>query len=98
MQVPVPALEELASLLGKALNANKLAKGPKSLWRAGLVQAFVRTAGDPDTALGEWLEHGAFTGVAKDIECLGIFPRTAPKGEQHHDIWKYWALVEPAAN
>ena len=54
--------------------------------------------GAPDATLGEWLEHRAPTGVAKDIECLGIFSRTVPKGEQHCDIWKYWALVEPPAN
>ena len=97
-RVPESALEDLAIRLGKVLNTDKIGKGPKSLWRAGLVQAFVRTAGDPDTALGQWLEHGAPTGVAKDIECLGIFPRTTPKGLLHDDIWKQWALVEPAAN
>ena len=49
-------------------------------------------------ALGQWLEHGAPTGVAKDVECLGIFPRTTPKGLLHDDIWKQWALGEPTAN
>ena len=91
-------LDELATLLGKTLGTDKLGKGPRSLWRAGLVQAFVRSAGDPDTALGRWLEHGAPTGVARDIECLGIFPQTSPKGWGHSDLWEHWALAEPTAN
>ena len=97
-RVPESALKELANRLGKVLHTGKIGKGPKSLWRAGFVQAFVSTAGDPDTALGQWLEHGAPTGVAKDVECLGIFPRTTPKGLLHDDIWKQWALGEPTAN
>ena len=97
-QVPEATLEELALILGKVFNTDKVGKGSKSLWRSGLVQAFVRAAGDPDTALGHWLEHGAPTGVAKDIECLGIFPRATPKGRQHLDIWRHWALAEPASN
>ena len=78
-QVPEATLEELALILGKVFNTDKVGKGSKSLWRSGLVQAFVRAAGDPDTALGLWLEHGAPTGVAKDIE-LAIDPAAVVAG------------------
>ena len=62
------------------------------------MQAFVREAGDPDVELGEWLQHGAPTGVANDIKGVGIFPQTLPKGEPHEDIWRFWARIEPTAN
>ena len=61
------------------------------------MQAFVREAGDPDVELGEWLQHGAPTGVANDVKGVGIFPQTLPKGEQHEDIWQFWVRIEPTA-
>ena len=96
--IPEELLDALAVRIASELGAGQWAKGPKSLWRAGLVQAFVREANDPDAALGHWLEHGAPTGVAKDVECCGVFPRAEPKGAAHQDIWKFWAQVEPTAN
>ena len=89
---------DLAGHLGRALDAKHTRKGKRSLWRPGLVEAFVNLAGDPETELAGWLEDGAPTGVAHDVRGVGIFPLTKAKGEAHAELWRHWARTEPTAN
>lgn len=65
---------DLVGRLGRALGARSTALGPCSRWRAGLVEAFLREAGDPEVHLPGWLRDGAPTGVAHPIPACGIFP------------------------
>ena len=46
-----------------------------SPWRANLVRGTQIEAGDPDTALGDWLANGAPMGITTDIEPGGLFPK-----------------------
>ena len=63
-----------------------------------MVGAFVREAGDPETALATWLEEGAPTGVANDILGVGAFPLAVATGDGHEELWRHWARIEPTAN
>ena len=87
-----------AATVGAALGAADIAVGPRSMWRPSLVEAFVKHAGDPDTALAGWLRNGSPTGVAVDIEPCGVFPLADAKGEAHDELWRHWACVEPTTN
>ena len=91
-------VEELAKLVGAALGAPHHRRGHTSVWRPGIVQAFVDCAGDPESMLAKWLDAGAPTGVAHDVESVGIFPRTEAKGQPHAELWRHWARFEPTAN
>ena len=41
-------IDELAGKIGEAIGARHSRKGTKSHWRAAIVEAAVRSAGDPD--------------------------------------------------
>jgi len=90
--VPVGGLEALAGRIGTALGTSDLSTGPKSVWRAGIVRAFVEASGDPDTALSGWLRGGAPTGVARDIVSRHL------SGDPRREIWRSWAQAEPSSN
>ena len=90
--------EELARKIGAALGATHTRRGRRSAWRPGLVEAFIKVAGDPDGMLADWLENGAPTGVASDIIGTGVILFAAAIGEEHTDFWKHWAMLEMAAS
>ena len=91
-------IDALAEHIGRALGARHHRRGLRSLWRPELVRAFVELADDPDVMLAQWLEVGAPTGVAADIEASGVFPTTEAKGSTHDELWRHWAHLEPRAN
>ena len=91
-------VDQLAEHIAKGLGAEHHRRGRRSLWRPGIVKAFVDLAGDPDTTLAEWLEEGAPTGVARVIPAQGIFPITEATGAAHGELWRHWAHLEPRAN
>ena len=91
-------IDELAGKVREAIAARHSRKGTKSHWRAAIVEAAVRSAGGPDRPLAEWLESGAPTGVACDVETAGIFPSAGPKGASYEDIRRSWAQAEPLVN
>ena len=91
-------IEDLAGHVARALGADHHRRGRRSMWRPGIVRAFVSMANDPDTELATWLEDGAPTGVARDIHGLGVFPATEAGGEAHAEIWRHWARLEPRSN
>ena len=59
--------DELAGKVGKALGARHSRKGTKSRWRAAIVEAAVRPAGDPDRPLVECLVRGHFWAQAEPL-------------------------------
>ena len=74
-------LEEWKSELKKVLGARQ---GPavrlqlKGQYRSKvdpeILEAWARRTGDPETAVPEWLRHGAPLGIEKEIETCGVFP------------------------
>ena len=91
-------IEDLAGHVAQALGAEHHRRGRRSMWRPGVVRAFVNMANDPDTELADWLEDGAPTGVARDIRGSGIFPVAQSGGEDHGELWRHWARMEPRSN
>ena len=83
--------EILARRIGEALGTKDTSHGPRSKWRAGIVEAYVRTAEDPDKQLAGWLRDGAPAGVAVEIEPSGIFPRIENAAEAHTELHKFYA-------
>ena len=47
---------------------------PASPWKYNVVRAVQQACGDPDTAVADWLEHGAPFGVAVPVEPGGLLP------------------------
>ena len=91
-------IDDLAAHIAEAIGAPHHRRGHRSLWRPGIVKAFIELAGDPDDDLARWLDDGAPTGVAEDVLSSGIFPATEVKGANHAELWRHWAHLEPRAN
>ena len=85
--------EILALKIAKLLGAKDTKRGPRSKWRAGIVEAYVNMAGDPDTQIAGWLRDGAPTGVAKEIEACGVFPKVESTAEANTELHKFYARV-----
>ena len=96
--IDAASVDRLAKLVGAELGASECGRSEHSLWRAGLVDAFIKEAGDPDQVLAGWLQAGAPTGVAHDISSAGVFPVTEAAGIAHDELWRQWARAEPMAN
>jgi hypothetical protein len=88
LHVRIRDLQDVAKALADEFGTEDVGLGRKSSWRAGLVQAFITAAGDPETQLGGWLMDGAPTGVAEDVQAVGIFPKTDPTGDPYETIWR----------
>ena len=86
------ALEaELVKTVGDALGTADLSRGPRSRWRAGLVEAFIEDSADPERHLAEWLRTGVPTGVKHEIPPSGIFPEVETQAEAASELWKHFA-------
>ena len=72
-------------------------KHPETSWHAGIVDAWVRAAGDPDTEFVEWLYTGCPLGAAEDVLPGGVFPQLS-RPEEIDSLDQYIAEVEPGAN
>ena len=82
--------ESLTAKICLALKAASSARGPRSRWRAGIVEGFIRDSGDPEVHLPSWLRDGAPTGVAKSIPACGIFPQAGTEATAE-DVSKIYA-------
>ena len=72
--------KEVGSVLG--LNSTDLeAHHAAAPWRHDIVKDVESRAGDPDTPLSEWLEHGAPMGLSQPIAEGGLFPTQVPSPE-----------------
>ena len=92
---PSPAtLQKLRTKLGRllGLSKTKVAKRhPASPWFFNIVRSVQQRAKDPDTAVADWLEHGAPFGVALPVPPGGLLPLVSenasltPEQLQHTD-------------
>jgi hypothetical protein len=92
--------EELLVLLrmrlGKALDTEDLGCGhARSRWRPGLVEGFIKAAGDPEAHLVGWLREGAPTGVMVEIPSCGIFPKVDKPVQAFEELQYYYARASP---
>ena len=83
--------DALAARIAKLLGTDDISRGPRSRWRAGIVEAYVAKAEDPDHVLASWLKHGAPTGVMKDIQACGVFPAVDNAAESQSELQKFFA-------
>ena len=90
--------EVLVPELAKALGAENWSVGPRSRWRPGLVEAYIKATGDQEKHLGEWLRYGAPTGVAEEIPTCGIFPKVEKPAEALEDLQRIFARAEAHKN
>jgi hypothetical protein len=81
-----------------ALGVSDVARGPRSRWRAGIVEGYVKATGDPEVHLAGWLRDGAPTGIAREIPTCGIFPPVTRSAESSEDLQKTFAQAESHAN
>jgi hypothetical protein len=88
----------LVPQVATALGGCDVARGPRSTWRAGLVEAYVKATGDPEVHLAEWLRDGAPTGIAREIPACGIFPPVTRTAEADADLQKTFAQAESHTN
>ena len=88
----------LLPMVAKVLNTEDLARGPRSRWRAGIVEAYVKASGDQEVHLADWLRHGAPTGVAREIPTCGIFPPTDRRTGADEDMQRIFAKTEEHRN
>ena len=89
---------ELVEAIGGALGTTDVRKGPRSRWRAGLVEAFITKSGDPETCLPTWLREGVPTGVVHEIKPSGIFPRVESQQEATTELWRHYAQSAAKSN
>jgi hypothetical protein len=88
----------LLPMVAKVLNTEDTKRGPRSRWRAGIVEAYVKASGDPEVHLADWLRHGAPTGVAREIPTCGIFPPVDRRGAADEDMQRIYAKTEVHRN
>ena len=91
-------VEQLAPLVAAAVGASGTALGRRSAWRHDIVRGFLQQAGDPEVMLADWLEGGAPTGVARDVEWCGILPKVEAVGAAYEGLRQHFARIEPTAN
>ena len=89
---------ELVETIGKALGTTDVCRGPRSRWRAGLVEAFCKESDDPEKCLPGWLREGVPTGVKHEITPSGVFPPTESQAEATSELWKHYALGAARGN
>jgi uncharacterized protein YaaR (DUF327 family) len=88
----------LVPLVADALGTCDTSRGPRSRWRAGIVEAFVKMTGDREAHLAGWLRNGAPTGVAHEIPACGIFPKVTRHAEAAEDLQRIFARAEVHKN
>ena len=95
-------IQELRRRLGRELGLDEdavEAHHPASPWRYRMVQAVQETTGDPDRALGRWLEVGAPMGISQPIAPGGLFPEVVPEAGltlQQLDELERWSANHPS--
>ena len=90
--------KKLVKRLCGLLGAKTPSKGRRSKWRASLVEAYIREAGDPEQHLAGWLEEGVPTGVRCEIPASGIFPRVETHAEATSELWRHFASTGEGRN
>ena len=89
---------DMIKAVGKVLGTSDLAKGPRSRWRAGIVEAYIQQAEDPEKHLPTWLREGVPTGVQHEIPPSGIFPQMDTQAEATSELWRHFATGAARAN
>jgi hypothetical protein len=90
--------KQLVPQVAMALGVSDVSRGPRSRWRAAIVEGYVRASGDQEVHLAGWLREGAPTGVACEIPSCGIFPEVTRTAEAAEDLQRTFAQAESHAN
>lgn len=88
----------LVPAVASVLGTQDLSRGPRSKWRASMVEAFVGKSEDQEVHLAGWLRCGAPTGVAQEIPTCGIFPTVDKPAEALQEMHKIFARSEAHRN
>ena len=88
------ARQALAKHLGFSVRQAE-ATHPASPWKYNVVRAVQQITGDPDSAVADWLEHGAPFGVAMPMEPGGFLPLIVETPTLHEeDLYEQTLFTE----
>ena len=93
-------LQVLRERIARVINAKgNLASPLRTPWQAGLLDAYVREAEDPETELPRWLSNaGVPAGIVVPIKACGIFPRVATEAKAQAELEGLLVREEPPRN